>query len=178
MTSGPRSRRSGPRSGVVRPVDLDRRLTALVAATAAGLVAACGASSSGPEATPDGYRAELSAICIDTAAALDALPTPPEQITVTEFAVDAASVLASEAERARELAVPDELADDHRAFIRNTDDQAAAWRAVADSGGNGSGSSVAESDLVALTTRIGELQLGRDDLAVEMGVDACRRTDG
>ncbi len=145
-------------------------------AVAAGLVAGCGAGSTSSEATPEGYRTDLTAICTETAAALDALPTPPEQISVTEFAVDAASLLASQAEQVRRLDVPDELADDHRAFVRNTDDQAAGWRALAASAGSASAEAVGDDDIVALTTRIGELQLGRDDLATEMGVPACRRT--
>ena len=70
-------------------------------------------------------------ICGDTTSTLDALPQPPEQITVTDFATSAASALDNESERSRSLQVPDELAADHRAFVRNTDEQAEAWREIA-----------------------------------------------
>lgn len=143
---------------------------------AAGTVSSCDDAGT-TEVTVDDYRTELAAICTETADGLAALPTPPEQIPVAEFAVDAASLLTAEAEQVRQLDVPDELADDHRAFVQNTDEQAAGWRAVAESAAAGATEAdVAETDLVALTTRIGELQLGRDDLATEMGVDACRRS--
>jgi hypothetical protein len=175
MIPEPPSRRPGARRRAPRRVGPGGRIGVLVATSAVGLAAGCGAGSDDAEVTVEDYRAELAAVCTETAAALDALPAPPEQITVTEFAVDAASLLASQAEQVRRLAVPDELADDHRAFVRNTDDQAASWRAVADTAGTGSASGSGDDDLVALTTRIGELQLGRDDLATEMGVPACRR---
>lgn len=185
MTQDPPSRRIGVRTGerrtALHALGLGARTTVLAATLAAGLAAGCDPTPTGSEATADGYRSELAAICVETAAALDALPTPPEQIPVAEFAVDAASILTAQAEQVRRLAVPDELADDHRAFVRNTEDQAAGWRAIADSTAAGSGSTdesaVADSDLAALTTRIGELQLGRDDLATEMAVTACRRTE-
>lgn len=149
---------------------------ALLAAAAAGLLAGCEETTA---VTPEEYRSELAEICTDTTGALAALPTPPEQISVTDFAVDAASLLASEAEQVRRLDVPEELVDDHRALIRNTDDQAAAWRAVAESADGSDGDTdedIAASDLTALTTRIGELQLGRDELATEMAVPECRRS--
>jgi hypothetical protein len=126
-------------------------------------VAAC--SSDPVEVTVADYLADLESICTRTATTLEALPQPPEQITVAVFATSAASALDDEAERARMLDVPDELDADHRAFVRNTDEQAAAWREVAESGG----------DLDELTVRIGELIRGRNDLADAMGAPACRR---
>ena len=133
-----------------------------------GLVGAC-ASEPTPITAAD-YRADLQAICVDTTATLDALPQPPEQISVSDFATSAASALDNEAERARSLEVPDELADDHRAFVRNTDEQAVAWRAVATVGDDG-------ARLDDLTVRIGELIRGRNDLVDEMGAPGCRRGD-
>lgn len=133
---------------------------------ALALIAITAACSEAPvEVTADDYLAELESICIETTATLEALPTPPEQITVTDFATSAASALENEAEQARSLEVPDELDSDHRAFVRNTDDQAAAWRAIATAG----------DDLNDLTVRIGELIRGRNDLVDEMGAPACRR---
>ena len=94
-----------------------------------GLLAAC--ASEPAEVTPADYLADLQSICVDTTDALDALPSPPEQISVVDFATSAAGALDNEAERARALDVPDDLADDHRAFVRNTDEQVVAWRAIA-----------------------------------------------
>ena len=162
-----------------RPARRRRTAERLLIASLLGvtLIASACDSASDTTVSPEAYIADLEAICEATTNDLDALPDPPEQISVTEFAVDAASLLSSEAEQARQLAVPDELADEHRAFVRNTDDQATTWRAIADSASgaaneDGDGTT---SDLVELTTRVGELTLGRDDLVVEMGADGCRR---
>lgn len=130
------------------------------------VVAACGSDAAEP--TPQEYLADLEAICADTTAALDRLPDPPDQITVADFATSAAGLLENEAEHARALDPPSELAQDHRAFVLNTDEQAARWRDLA--AGTG--------DLAAQTTTIAQLLLGRDDLATEMGADGCRRGAG
>ena len=66
--------------------------------------------------------------------------------------------------------VPDDLADDHRAFVRNTDEQVTAWRSIATVGDD-------SARLDELTVRIGELIRGRNDLADEMGATDCRRGD-
>ena len=60
-----------------------------------------------PEPTAADYLGELEAICADTAAQLDALPDPPDGITVTDFATQASSILTGEAEQFRDLDVPD-----------------------------------------------------------------------
>jgi hypothetical protein len=130
------------------------------------LVTACGSEPAA--VTVADYLDGLEAICADTTAVIDALPRPPEQISVAEFATSAASALDNEAERARALRVPDDAASDHRAFVRNTDDQAAAWRTIATAGQD-------SAELGELTVRLGELIRGRNDLADEMGADACRR---
>ena len=144
------------------------RRAAVALAIAAG-ISAC--TSEPAEVTSDDYIAALEALCEQTDAVLDALPTPPEEISVSDFASDAASALDNEASRMRRLYVPDDLEADHRALVRNTEEQAAAWDAVAARGSD-------ESDLLAATTRIGELLLGRDDLVSEMGADGCRRGAG
>lgn len=128
------------------------------------VVASCGSEPA--TVTEADYLADLEAICSDTAEVLGALPRPPEQITVAEFATSAASALANEAERARALDVPKDNGGDHRAFIRNTEEQAAAWRSIAEAG---------DVDLEALTVRVGQLIRGRNDLADEMGASTCRR---
>jgi hypothetical protein len=136
-----------------------------LAAVVAFAVVACG--SEPVKVTTADYLADLQAICDETAATIDALPSPPEQISVTDFASSAANALDDEAERARALAVPADLAADHRAFVLNTDDQATAWRAIA----------ADPSQIDASSTRIGELVRGRNDLVDEMGATRCRRGD-
>jgi hypothetical protein len=132
------------------------------------LVAACG-SESAPVTEAD-YLADLQSICVSTTATLDALPQPPEQISVADFATSAAGALDNEAERARALDVPGELDDDHRAFVRNTDEQVVAWQSIATVGDD-------SARLDELTVRIGELIRGRNDLVDEMGAPDCRRGD-
>ncbi len=132
------------------------------------LLAAC--TSEPVPVTEADYLVDLQAICVDTAATLDGLPRPPEQISVADFATSAAGALDNEAERARSLGVPEEASDDHRAFVRNTDEQAAAWRAIATVGDD-------DDRLGELTVRIGELVRGRNDLVDEMGAPDCRRGD-
>mgnify|MGYP001817640218 FL=1 len=143
-------------------------MNARVVTICIGLLAACG--SDAIEVTPADYRADLQSICIDTTATLDALPRPPELISVADFATSAAGALDNEAERARSLDVPDDLADDHRAFVRNTDEQVTAWRSIATVGDD-------SARLDELTVRIGELIRGRNDLVDEMGATDCRRGD-
>jgi hypothetical protein len=139
-----------------------------VALIALALLAAC--ASEPIEVTPADYLADLQSICVDTTATLDALPRPPEQISVADFATSAAGALDNEAERARALDVPDDLAEDHRAFVRNTDEQVVAWRAIATVGDD-------SARLDELTVRVGELIRGRNDLVDEMGATDCRRGD-
>jgi hypothetical protein len=131
-------------------------------------VGAC-ASEPAPVSEAD-YLADLQEVCAATTETLEALPQPPEQISVADFATSAASALDSEAERARSLEVPDEIGGDHRAFVLNTDGQAAAWRAVATAGDD-------TAALDELTVRIGELIRGRNDLVDDMGAPGCRRGD-
>jgi hypothetical protein len=142
-----------------------RHATAILLAALA--LAAC--SSEPAEVTEADYLADLQAVCTQTTADLDALPDPPEQISVTDFASEAARLLDAEAEQVRRLGPPSSLADDHRAFIRNTDEQSAAWTTIAVG---------ATDDLSDATTQVAQLVLGRNDLADEMGASACRRGAG
>ena len=73
------------------------------------------------------------------------------------------------ASRASDLTVPDELEDDHRAFVRNTDEQSTAWSDLAATAPD-------DPTFADLAREIGELTLGRNDLAAQMGVDGCIRT--
>ncbi len=154
-----------------RPVALATLALASVALVACDDDPTDPAGGGGSDAATADYAADLAAACTAADEALDALPSPPEEISPDDFAGEVALVLEAEAEAARRLRPPDELADDHRAFVRNTDDQARAWRTVAETVGT-------DPDAMnALSTRILELSLGRDDLSTEMGVDACRRDD-
>lgn len=150
---------------------MQRGSTWLILGVLVAAAAAC-TSSDDPPVTEVAYRTALAEICIDTRNLLDSLPTPPEQISIADFATEAANALSAEAEQIRRLDPDDELADDHRAFIRNTDEQAAAWNEL---GALPAGDA---ATLDPVVTRIGELTLGRDDLAIEMGVPGCQRTPG
>ena len=144
------------------------RASAVIIPICIALLAACG-SEPAPITEAD-YVDDLQSICRDTTATLDALPEPPDQISVADFATSAAGALGNEAERARTLGVPDSNAADHRAFVRNTDEQAVAWSAIASVGDD-------NDQLGELTVRIGELVRGRNDLVDEMGAPDCRRGD-
>jgi hypothetical protein len=133
------------------------------------LVLAGCSDDSEPEVTEDEYLEQLQDICRETTAALDALPQPPEQISIADFAGEAARTLTGEAERMRLLEPPAELDDDQRALVANTDDQAAAWTALGETPGDDAAA------LEAASTRIAELTLGRNDLAVEIGATDCGR---
>lgn len=149
-----------------------RSVPAALVAAAIGLGALAGCGSEPAEVTVAEYLAALDAICTDTAEALAALPTPPEEISATDFATSAASALDDEASRMRGLDVPDEVADDHRALVRNTEEQAAAWSEIA--GRTDAG----DEEIADTTTLIAQLQLGRADLVTEMGATGCRRVAG
>ena len=124
------------------------------------------------QVTEGEYLGALETICTGTSEELASLPEPPEQISVANFATEASNALTREAERVRLLNPPDNLADDHRAFIRNTDDQAKAWNEL------GSLPADPGDALEPMVTNIGQLTLGRNDLALEMGAPACQRNPG
>ena len=134
------------------------------------LVLAGCSDDDGPVVTEEAYLEQLQEICRETTATLDALPQPPEQISIADFAAEAARALTDEAEGMRLLDPPDELDDDQRALVANTDDQAAAWTAL--------GTTPADdaAALEAASTRIAELTLGRNDLAAEIGATDCVRS--
>ena len=142
-----------------------------------GLVVALAACSSDPAPAPTAaaYLAGLESVCAGTTTALDALPDPPDGISVTDFATQASDLLRSEAEAIRALAAPDELDDDHRALIQNDEEQAAAWSDLADAAG---APDINAESLDELTTTIAQLNFGRDDLVTEMGAPSCVRTPG
>lgn len=118
----------------------------------------------------EGFVGELEAACAVTATALDAIPSPPDEISVSDFATQAGAAWRDEAARLGELDPPDDLAADHRALIRNDEEQAAAWSDLADV------STGADADTMnELTTSIAQLNLGRTDLVTQMGAPGCAR---
>ena len=149
-----------------------------VAAGVVGLTAVLAACSSdgAPAPTAESYLAELGAVCTATATSLDALPDPPDGITVADFADQASSILRDEAEAIRTLTPPDDLADDQRALIRNDEEQSAAWSDVSDAASAAGAAGVDRDALNELTTTIAQLNFGRDDLVAEMGAPSCART--
>ena len=140
---------------------------------AAGTLASC--SDAVESVTYDDYLSELQAICTSTTEQLLALPAAPEQIAVADLATSAAGLLDAEATRVSRLDVPsgddvslDDLDGDHRAFVRNTQEQAEAWQAVAIAG---------PDELAESTQLIAQLVGGRNELADSMGAPSCVRGD-
>jgi hypothetical protein len=149
------------------------------------VVIAGGCADAETPVTRADYLSDLQAICASTTAELDALPEPPELISVADFATSAADSLDREAQRVDRLVVPsaddsaadDSAADDsaadpdgdHRAFVANTRDQAAAWRAISEVARSGS------DDITASTELIAQLVGGRNELAEQMGAAECVR---
>jgi len=141
-----------------------------------GFVTLAACSSDGePAPTAATYLAGLESVCATTSTALGALPDPPDGISAADFATQASALLRDEAESVRALAPPDELDDDHRALIRNDEEQAAAWSDIAAVAG---GPDVDAESLDALTTTITQLNFGRDDLVTAMGAPSCVRAAG
>ncbi|NND75155.1 MAG: hypothetical protein HKN44_09130 [Ilumatobacter sp.] len=148
---------------------LSRRVAGVAAAASA--VAAC-SSAPASDVDPAAYRAQVDTICRDALADQALLAEPADATGVAEFALAVAAGLEAEAELLRAVEPPADLAADHRALIRNTDDQARRWTALA---------STTPDDTAAfgvIQTEILELGLGRDDLAQEMDLPGCRRTSG
>jgi len=137
------------------------------------VVAGAGCGDAVEPVTYADYLGELQAICTSTTEQLLALPAAPEQIAVADLATSAAGLLDDEATRVSRLDVPtgddvpvDDLDADHRAFVRNTQEQADAWRAVA---------VAAPDDLAESTQLIAQLVGGRNELADSMGAPSCVR---
>lgn len=144
-------------------------LFALVLA-GAGFGAAC---TSEPTLGVDAgdYRASLAALCTASAQERAALAAP-DGAGVAAFAGTVADILTRQADAARALRPPSDLDADHRAFVQNTADQAARWSSLATTSPDDA------EQFGVIQTAILELTLGRDDLAAEMDVPACRVPPG
>ena len=143
------------------------RATALAVVLAAAAVAC--AEEPPADMSAGEYRTAVDAICTATTARLDALAPPADEQGVAAFATAVSGALGEEADLTRDLAVPDDLAADHRSFVRNTDEQSAGWSDLA-------ATPTGDAAFGDLDRSIGELTLGRNDLAAEMGLDACVHT--
>lgn len=142
----------------------------LVAAVVCGSGAAACTSAPDEALAPADYRRAVEAVCTTTSNARDQLAEPIETADVAEFAGNVAELLNDEADSIRTIRPPDELDDDHRAFVQNTADQAKRWTTLA---------TTPPTDTAAfgsLTDEIAALSFGRDDLAAQMQLLACQRT--
>lgn len=156
------------------PSQVRRNRAAVVVGSALvciALVLAGCASEPPANLEPAEYRAELARICGASFAEQDSVPRPADSGGAADFAIAVSDILDREAERTRDVLAPDDLDDDHRAFVQNTQDQADAWRelALTDPADAGTYGSIGDTILA--------LSLGRDDLATDMSLPECARND-
>ncbi|BAN04031.1 hypothetical protein YM304_37170 [Ilumatobacter coccineus YM16-304] len=146
------------------------RITWLLTVVAAVGTGACQSSGSDTAAlVGDGYVEAIETICADTNARLDALPSPPDGISATDWADEVALAFGAESERTRDLLVDGSLRSTHLDFATTTSELAGRYRAL-------STTIVDDPDGIgAISTEITELTLGRNDLASELGVNGCVR---
>ena len=147
-----------------------RLTTLLVAGIVLGSGAAACTSAPDGALTPAAYRTAVTAVCTSTSNARDQLTEPNEAGAVAAFASSVAKLLNDEAESIRVIRPPDELDDDHRAFVQNTADQAKRWTILATTPPTDA------ATFGSLTGEIAALSFGRDDLAAQMQLTACQRT--
>lgn len=129
-------------------------------------VASCASESiADPAADLATYIPMMERVCADAETARQAVAAPAGDADVATFAAQIAALLRAEADQARALPAPSDLDADHRAFVQNTDDQAAAWELLASTPPSET------AEFGQIQTEILELTLGRNDLAAEMGLD-------
>ena len=121
--------------------------------------------------TPALYVQAMGDICDVTTERLDALPTPPDEISRADWAGEVARALRDEAAAFDEIDVGEDRRTDHASFIENTEGQAAGWNGLGEALG---GVEPDSGTIGELTTDLTELTLGRNDLADEMGLAGCR----
>lgn len=151
-----------------------------------------GAEVDGEQLSPTLYPSTMNEICATTTERLRSLPSPPDEISRADWAGEVSLALRDEAESFEAIDVGSELGADHRALVANTKQQAEQWSALETALGEASQSeasqreasqseasqSEASESSVAgsigdITTEIGQLTLGRDDLTAEMGLSGC-----
>lgn len=146
----------------------------IVVALVLGSVGCSSTSGNGDAAdrlSPALYVQAMGDICDATTERLEALPTPPTEISQADWAGEVARALRDEAAAFDEIDVGDDRRTDHASFVENTEGQAAGWMALGETlaGAEPDGAAISE-----LTTEISELTLGRNDLADEMGLAGCQ----
>lgn len=154
---------------------LPTRRTQRTAALLAGvLLVSSACQSSGSDATPlidSAYVAATDAVCADTNGRLDALPAPPDGISATDWANEIALAFSAEAERTGDLLVDRSIRGTHLDFVTTTAELADRYRTLSET-------VVADPDGIGeISTEITELSLGRNDLAAELGLVECVRSD-
>lgn len=143
-------------------------MTALFAVLGA-VAAACATEE--PEPTVADYVSAMHDICRSTDARLDALGTPPDDINPGDWAREVGLALRAEFESAGALIVVSSVGEQHRRLIRTTTDLSQAYSDLGDAIDTG-------AEISVLNTEITQLSLGRDDLAVELGLPECARSRG
>lgn len=136
-----------------------------------GCSSTSGNSDDADALTPALYVQAMGDICDATTERLDALPTPPDEISRADWAGEVSRALRDEAAAFEEIDVGEDRRTDHASFIENTEGQAAGWNALGEALGGAEPDSGTIGDL---TTDLTELTLGRNDLADEMGLAGCR----
>lgn len=146
----------------------------IIVALVLGSVGCSSTSGNGDDAdalTPALYVQAMGDICDATTERLEALPTPPDEISRADWAGEVSRALRDEAAAFDEIDVGEDRRTDHASFIENTEGQAAGWNAL----GEALGGAEPNSEMInELTTDLTELTLGRNDLADEMGLAGCR----
>jgi hypothetical protein len=131
-------------------------------------------SSEGDEIGGAIYSEAMNAICAETDRRLAELPTPPDEISQGDWALEVSSALRDEAAAFDEIQVGSDRRDDHASFVDNTAEQAELWLDVSDALADDPDGSTAMVDSV---TNIAELTLGRNDLASDMMLSGCQVRD-
>lgn len=146
----------------------------IVVALVLGSVGCSSTSGRGDDAdalSPALYSETMGDICRSTTERLDALPTPPEEISRSDWAGEVSRALRDEAAAFDEINAGNERRTDHASFVENTESQAAQWLALSEELATPEPNSTTIGEL---TNEITELTLGRNDLADEMGLAGCQ----
>lgn len=122
--------------------------------------------------TTETYPVAMEEICDATSAELDAVPAPPEQISLGDWAAELARILGNEVDRFDELRVTDELSEAHGTLTRTAREQADQFALLAAAVENPAGDDTGES-IGAINDEIRSLSLGREEVAIGLAVPAC-----
>ena len=148
-----------------------RAVAALVLALAASgcTTTTGGAPGEGEGGPPADYATTMGEICATARARVASLPDPPDGISRRDWANEVGLALRAEGTSLRQVPVDDARREDHRALTAGTLELADRWTALADELEGGEPEAIGE-----LTDDIGQLTLGRDELADALGLPGCR----